>query len=88
MNLKHRDQRGRNTFVKYKRKAEFAVLIVVLMDTTLLSAKKPRDDKEVKEEAHIAQFPDEEPALLLVEKQGNEKVNMLIDEERMNPSLN
>lgn len=50
--------------------------------------KKPRRDRQVKEEAHIAQIPDDEPALLLAESEGNEKVNMLINEERVIPKLN
>lgn len=35
----------------------------------------------------MAQLPDDEPALLLAEKQEDEKVNPLINEQRVNPNL-
>lgn len=36
----------------------------------------------------MAQIPNDEPALLLVECEENEKLNMLTKEERMTPNLN
>lgn len=50
--------------------------------------KKPKRDREIKEEAHMAQIPDDEPALLLVEGEEKTKVNMLINKERVMPRLN
>lgn len=44
-------------------------------------------DKEQMEEAHFSQIPDEELALLMVECENNDKVNMLINEERVIPKL-
>ncbi|KAL8117753.1 hypothetical protein AgCh_015586 [Apium graveolens] len=43
--------------------------------------RKPKCDKDVKEEAHMAQIPDEEPALLLAKLRENEKKVFLINEE-------
>ncbi|XP_074323293.1 uncharacterized protein LOC141660226 [Apium graveolens] len=48
--------------------------------------KKTRKDRETKEEALIAQVPDEEPALLMM-KCNEEKV-MLFNEEGITPTLN
>ncbi|XP_074348950.1 uncharacterized protein LOC141687552 [Apium graveolens] len=49
-----------------------------------IECKNPKREKEVKKEANMAQIPDDEPALLLVEHEKNEKTEMLINEERAN----
>lgn len=49
--------------------------------------KKGKRDKEPMEEAHFSQIPDEEPALLMVECEKNDKVSMLINEEHVVPKL-
>lgn len=49
--------------------------------------KKPRRSREVKEEAHIAQIPDDEPALLMIESEKDENISMLINEEGIVPKL-
>lgn len=49
--------------------------------------KKSKREKEVKEEANIAQIPDDEPALLLTECSDNEGNVMMLNEEKVNPKL-
>lgn len=49
--------------------------------------KKPKRDKESREEANIAQIPDDEPALLLAEKQDDEGTVMLLNEDKVSPKL-
>lgn len=54
----------------------------------VVECQKPRREREAKEEANIAQIPDDEPALLLTEcgeKDGNV---MLINEEKVFLKLN
>ncbi|KAL8145114.1 hypothetical protein AgCh_003359 [Apium graveolens] len=50
--------------------------------------KKPKRDKEIKEEANIAQIPDNEPALLLTGREKREETVMLVHEEKVTPKLN
>ncbi|KAL8091057.1 hypothetical protein AgCh_040237 [Apium graveolens] len=50
--------------------------------------KKPKRDKKIKEEANIAQIPDDEPALLLTEREIREETVMLVHEEKVTPKLN
>lgn len=49
--------------------------------------KKPKRDGDVREEAHIAQIPDNEPSLLMVEREKDEKAIMMINEDRVMPKL-
>ncbi|KAL8107160.1 hypothetical protein AgCh_023822 [Apium graveolens] len=49
--------------------------------------RKPNHDKDVKEEAHMAQNPDEEPALLLAELKQNGKKVFVINEEQVKLKL-
>ena len=49
--------------------------------------RKPRRDKESKEEVNIAQIPDDEPALLLTECEGENEDMVLVNEERVAPKL-
>ncbi|XP_074338190.1 uncharacterized protein LOC141676044 [Apium graveolens] len=56
-------------------------------DSYVWNAKKSRRDKEVKEEALIAQVPDEEPTLLMVKYEGKQESSMLINEEKITPKL-
>ncbi|KAL8117775.1 hypothetical protein AgCh_015608 [Apium graveolens] len=52
-----------------------------------IECRKPKYDKDVKEEAHMAQIPDEEPVLLLAEFKKNEKKVFLINEKQVKPKL-
>ncbi|KAL8091879.1 hypothetical protein AgCh_034225 [Apium graveolens] len=49
--------------------------------------KKPRREKEIREEANIAQIPEDEPALLLTEVTDDGEAVMLINEENVVPKL-
>ncbi|XP_074352385.1 uncharacterized protein LOC141691555 [Apium graveolens] len=49
--------------------------------------KKTKQNKEMIEEAHFSHIPDEEPALLMVKCEKNDKLNMLINEEHVTPKL-
>ncbi|XP_074362998.1 uncharacterized protein LOC141703361 [Apium graveolens] len=52
------------------------------------NCKKPKRDKEQREEANMVQVPDDEPALLLTECDEGEKNVMLINEEKVSPKIN
>ncbi|XP_074364213.1 uncharacterized protein LOC141705039, partial [Apium graveolens] len=56
--------------------------------TGLNDCKKPKRDKEQREEANMVQVPDDEPALLLTECDEGEKNVMLINEEKVSPKIN
>ncbi|XP_074327749.1 uncharacterized protein LOC141665661 [Apium graveolens] len=49
--------------------------------------KRSKRDKDQREEVNIAQVPDDEPALLLIESEEQEKNVLLINEEKINPRL-
>ncbi|KAL8107627.1 hypothetical protein AgCh_024147 [Apium graveolens] len=49
--------------------------------------RRPKREKEIKEEANIVQFTDDEPALLLNECEENEESMMLVNEEKVAPKL-
>ncbi|KAL8107156.1 hypothetical protein AgCh_023818 [Apium graveolens] len=53
-----------------------------------IECRELKHDKDVKEEAHMAQIPVEEPALLLAELKENEKKVFLINEEQVKLKLN
>lgn len=50
--------------------------------------KRPKRDKESKEEVNIAQIPDDEPALLLNECEGKKESTILVNEDKVTPKLN
>lgn len=50
--------------------------------------KKPKRDKELKEEVNIAQIPDNEPALLLAEQENDKGSVMLPNEDKVSPRFN
>lgn len=52
-----------------------------------MKCKKPRRNREVKDEAHIAQIPDGKLALLMIEREIDKKIRMLINEEGIVPKL-
>ena len=49
--------------------------------------KKPKRDKEAREEALFVNIPDDEPTLLLAKYEGNKDTAMLINEEKVTPKL-
>lgn len=50
--------------------------------------RRLKHDKKSKEEANIALIPDDEPALLLTEREGEEEGVMLVNEDKVTPKLN
>lgn len=52
-----------------------------------IECKKSKREKETKEEAHIVQISDEEPALLLAKHVKEHEEVMLINEDKMKPKL-
>lgn len=50
--------------------------------------RKPKREKESKEEVNSSQIPDDEPALLIAECERKEESMMLINEEKVAPKLN
>ncbi|XP_074363992.1 uncharacterized protein LOC141704701 [Apium graveolens] len=53
-----------------------------------VECKKPRRDKEIKEEANMIQIPDDEPALLMVESTKEKNGSLMINKEQVMPRLN
>ncbi|XP_074352037.1 uncharacterized protein LOC141691197 [Apium graveolens] len=52
-----------------------------------IECKKLRREREANNEAHIAQIPDNEPALLLEKHMDNQEGVILINEDQVNPKL-
>ncbi|KAL8099867.1 hypothetical protein AgCh_032209 [Apium graveolens] len=57
-------------------------------DHYAVECKKPRRGRKMKEEANMAQFPDDEPVLLMVENKETERGNLLINKEHVKLNLN
>lgn len=53
----------------------------------VIECQKPKRDRDTKEVVNIAQIPDDEPTLLLVEKEEKKETMMLINEVTT-PKLN
>lgn len=52
-----------------------------------VECKKPKRDRENKEEANMVQLPDDEPVLLMVETIKDERKSLLLNEEQISPKL-
>ncbi|XP_074373452.1 uncharacterized protein LOC141713776 [Apium graveolens] len=57
-------------------------------ETTGVECKKRKLDKKFKEQVNIAQIPDDEPALLLAEKENGKGNALMLNKHKVSPRLN
>ncbi|XP_074328328.1 uncharacterized protein LOC141666234 [Apium graveolens] len=81
------DYRGRDTVHGVRDKSKVRCFNCLGYRHYAAECRKPRRQKENKEEVNIAQIPDDEPALLVAECEGKTETTMLINEEKMMPKL-
>lgn len=79
--------RGKNTFRGVRDKSKVRCFRCLGYGHFAAECKKPRRDKEQKEEVNIAQIPNDESVLLLTESEANKGNTMLINEDKVSPKL-
>lgn len=80
--------RGKETFRGSRDKSKVRCWNYLGYGHFAVECKKPKRDKEQKEEANMMQVPDDEPTLLLTERNEVEKNVMLINEAKVSPKIN
>ncbi|XP_074356425.1 uncharacterized protein LOC141696138 [Apium graveolens] len=79
---------GKNSFRSNRDKSKVCCWNCLRYGHFAIECKNPKQDEEQKEEVNIAQVPDDEPTLLLVESDKKVKNIMLINQEKVNSRLN
>ncbi|KAL8098390.1 hypothetical protein AgCh_031228 [Apium graveolens] len=79
--------RGRDNYRGGRDKSRIRCFNCNYLGHYAADCRRPKCEKEIKEEANIVQFPDDEPALLLNECEEKEESIMLVNEEKVAPKL-